>query len=291
MIPKEGSPVFIGKWSGAAIILVLLTQREVAAAPLPETVPNLIAQLSAADDQARQQASDKLEKLGGSVLPALRQAAAGSAAVEVQRRLELVVTRIENNLVKAEEKHWQDLDASRRGVKDRLVKIVARTPTLTDAQRTSAVYLLTVGRSPTDDEVKRAQKQFVETNGRAAGALSLARSLVQSEEFSAEVADANARLLKVKVDLGPEKDLVKQLHVLNSDEVQKMTTAFAGSLTKRVKTDGPLIDLAFLLVLSRFPKANETERVVAHLKKTGRLQATEDIFWSLLNTKEFLQSE
>jgi hypothetical protein len=283
--------VFTGKWSGAAIILVLLTQREVAAAPLPETVPNLIAQLGASDGQGHQQASEKLEKLGGSVLPALRQAVAGSTDAEVKRRLELVVTRIENNLVKAEEKHWQDLDASRRGLKDRLVKIVGKTPTLTDPQRTSAVYLLALGRPPTDDEAKRAQKQLVETNGRAASALSLARSLVQSEEFAAEVADPNARLLKLKADLAGEKELVNRLHHLNSDEMQKLITAIAGSLNKRVKTDGPLIDLAFLLVLSRFPKADETERAVAHLKKMGRQPATEDLFWALLNTKEFLQSE
>jgi hypothetical protein len=88
-----------------------------------------------------------------------------------------------------------------------------------------------------------------------------------------------------------QKELANQLHRLNSDEFQELTSDVAASLNKVTKTDEPLIDLAFLLVRSRFPKANETERAVAHLKKAGRQAATEDLFWSLLNTTEFRQPE
>jgi hypothetical protein len=254
-------------------------------------VARLIGQLETADVPARQQASDKLEELGGAVLPALRQAIAARTDAEVKGRLELVAARIENSLLKAEEKHWQDLDASRRGLKDRLVKIVARTPTLSDRERTLAVYLLAVGRPPTDDEAKLAQKRLVESNGRAASALSLARSLVQGKEFCAELADVNARLTAVKTDLAAEKDLAKKLHRLNSDEFQKVTSDAAASLTKVMKTDESLTDLAFLVALSRFPRANETEQAVAHLKKAGRQPGTENIVWALMNTKEFFQSD
>jgi hypothetical protein len=286
-----------GKWSGVAMILAILTVSRAAAVPVsreppsPETVAKLIEQLGSADVQLRQRASERLEELGGSILPDLRQAIAAKTEPEVKRRLDLVVTRIENNLRKAEEKRWQDLDAPRRGLKDRLVAIVVKTPTLSDRQRASAVYLLAVGRPPTPAEVKRAQKQLVETNGRAASALSLARSLVQSEKFSAEVAEVNIRLTKVKTDLAGETDLAKQLHRLNSDEFQKMNRDVAGSLTRLMKTDVPLIDLAFLLMLSRFPRANEMEQANAHLKKVGRPVGTEDIIWALLNTKEFLRPE
>ena len=130
-----------------------------------------------------------MEELGGPALPVLRKAIAASADKEGWRRMEDVTTRIENALLKTEEGRWQDLDASRRGVKDRLVKILVRTPALSDRQAASAIYLLSVGRPPTDDEVKKLQKQLVETNGRAASLLAVARSLVQSADFCAAVAE------------------------------------------------------------------------------------------------------
>jgi hypothetical protein len=44
-----------------------------------------------------------------------------------------------------------------------------------------------------------------------------------------------------------------------------------------------------LFVLSRFPKATDLNVSVAHLKKAqNRPTATSDIFWALMNTKEFL---
>src|SRR5207244_10816957 len=118
---------------------------------------------------------------------ALRKAAKASSDLEVRRRIELVVMRIENALFKTEEKLWQNMDAPRHGIKDRLVKILARTPALSDHQVTSAVYLLTVGLSPTDEHVARAKKQFSQSNGRLTNILQLTSSLVPSEKFRASV--------------------------------------------------------------------------------------------------------
>jgi hypothetical protein len=289
----------VGQCSGVAISLGFLAfigeaaaalgAADLAKQPPPETVAKLIAQLNAATFRARQQASDQLEKLGGSVLPALRRAGTANTEVEVKRRIEVVVTRIENALFKAEEKRWQVLDASRRSIKDRLNKILARTPALSDRQVAVAVYLLTVGRPPTDEEVTRVQKQFTETNGRLASVLQLTRSLVQAKKFRSEIAAVNGRVFKAQKDLTTEKELAKKLHRLNGSEFQKLTNDVAASLNKVVKTDEPLVDLAFLLVLSRFPKANEAKAALAHLKKTrNRPTATSDLFWSLMNCKEFL---
>jgi hypothetical protein len=195
--------------------------------------------------------------------------------LEAKRRIEDVVNRIENSLLKAEEKRWEDLDAPRRGIKDRLGKILARTPDLRDQQVASAIYLLSVGRVPTDDEVARAKTQFAENVFRPATVLALARALVQGKEFNANVAGANGRVLKLQKDPA-------------SAEVQKMTSEIAASLDKAVKSDEQLIDLAFLLVLSRFPTSTQSETARAHLKKgTNRPAATENIFWALMNTKEF----
>jgi hypothetical protein len=256
--------------------------------PPPLAVAKLIARLGDAEFRSRQDASDKLVQLGDPVLPALRKAVTTNTEVEVKRRIELVVTRIENALLKAEEKRWQDLDAPRRGIKDRIGKIMARTPTLSNQQLASAIYLLTLGRPPTGDEVKQAHKQLVETNVRALSVLQLARSLVQGKEFSAEVAAANVRISILKQDLATEMGLAQKLARLNGVEFQKLADEVAASVDKAVKADAHFVEVAFLLGMSRFPTASESKSGVAHLKRAGNRQtATSDVVWSMINSREF----
>ncbi len=293
----------VGQCSRAVVSLAILAligeaaggsrQTVPAKEPPPETVAKLIAQLGAADFRSRRQASRPLEKLGGPVLPALRKAAKANAEPEVRRRIKLVVSRIENALLKAEEKRWQALDAPRRGIKDRLVKIFAKTPALSDRRVASAVYLLTVGRRPTDEEVKRAQKQFAGPDGRSTTVLRLARSLVQGKKFSADVAAANGRLLRAQQDLASDKECAKKFAWPNGKEFKKLAGDIAALLNKAVKTgNAPFIDLAFLLVLSRFPNEDELKVTLPYLKNARGLfdvaAATEDLVWVLMNTKEFL---
>jgi hypothetical protein len=290
-----------GKCFGVAICLAILAPSGNAAAAFgqtgpaeqssPEAVAKLIAQLGATEFRLRQQASDQLEKLGAPVLPALRKAAKANHELEIIRRIELVVSRIENALLKAEDKHWQGLDISSRSLKDRLVKILARTPPLSDQQAASAVYLLTVGRPPTDQEVKQAQQQFAEVHGRTLSALQLARSLVQGKEYKAELAATNGRLFKVQADLANEMELSNTLARLNGDEFQKLIDDLAAAVDKTVKADEHFLDVAWLLVLSRFPTATEAKQAIAYLKKAqNRVMATADVFWALMNTKEFVMA-
>jgi hypothetical protein len=288
-----------GKCSGVAICLAILIINGSAAAalgqtgpseqPSPEAVAKLIAQLGATEFRLRQQASDQLEKLGAPVLPALRKAAKANHELEIIRRIELLVSRIENALLKAEDKHWQGLDVSSRSIKDRLVKILAKTPTLSDRQVASAVYLLTVGRPPTDEEVKQATQQFAQVNGRTLNALQLARSLVQGKEYRAELAVASGRLFKVQADLADEMNLAAKLARLNGDEFQKLINDVAAAVDKTMKGDEQFVDLAWLLVLSRFP--TDAKTAIAYLKKAqNRATATADVFWALMNSKEFMMA-
>jgi hypothetical protein len=94
-----------GKCCGVVVSVALLAPVYDAAAgpgqtapaeePSPEAVAKLIVRLGAAHYPTRQQASAELEKLGRPVLPALRKAAAANTELEVKRRLERVVIRIE----------------------------------------------------------------------------------------------------------------------------------------------------------------------------------------------------
>jgi len=256
--------------------------------PSPDAVAKLIGQLSSNVFQTRQEASDQLEKLGAPVLPALRKALKTDLELEAQRRLEQVIGRIEAGLLEAEEKLWKDFDPQQRGVKDRLSKILARTPTLSDRQVTAAIYLITVGRSPTGPELEDAQKQLAEGSIRWASILRLARSLVQGKEFNTALAGVNERLIKARQELATENDIAKALNRLNSAEFEKLIDEVAAATAKATKTDEDFVDVAFLLTVSRFPE-EERKSALGHLKRApNRATVTSTVFWALLNTKEFL---
>jgi len=131
--------MFIAKYLCVAISLAVWTQTGLPAGgfaqadpPDPESVAKLIAQLGAKDFRAREHATKALERLGASVLPALRKAAKGNLGLEAKRRIEQMITRIETAHLKEEEKHWQELDEPRRGISVRLVQVLSKTPALSD---------------------------------------------------------------------------------------------------------------------------------------------------------------
>jgi hypothetical protein len=258
--------------------------------PSADAVAKLIGQLNAADFRTREGATDKLEKLGAPVLPALRQALKAGAELEAKRRIEHLIGQIEAALLQAEEKRWKDLGAPERGVKDRLIKILARTPTLSDQQVTAAIYLITVGRSPSEPELKDAQKRMAKGSIRWASILQLSRSLVQGKEFNTALAGVNERLIKTQRELASDNEIAKVLQRLNSTEFEKLIDEVAATTAKAAKTDEDFVDLAFLLTVSRFPEDEQQRKpALGHLKRApNRATATSTVFWALLNTKEFL---
>src|SRR5262249_32764126 len=142
----------------------------------------------------------------------------------------------------------------------------AKTPTIDDGQLVSAIYLITVGRVPTAAELKKAQEQFAESHSRVGVTLRLAMSLVRSKEFRADLADANMRILKAQQELAKEVGIAKALHKLNSDEFQKLMSDAAASTSKAVNTDERVMDLAFLLTLSRFPTDAQVKQGIGSLQ-------------------------
>lgn len=254
------------------------------AQPPTESIAKLIAKLGSTDFRTREQATAELEKLGEPALPILRKAATGDVALEVKRRINEVVERIEQAPRIAEEKLWQNMDQQRRDIKDRLIKILApRKQALSDRQLASAIYLVTTGRAPTEAEAAQAEMQLKERNYKLVPALRLARSLVGSKEYHADLAAANSRVLKL------QRDLANKVVLLNGAESQKFINEVAASVDKAAKSDMHFCDLAHLLTLSRFPEPNVANNVTAHLKRSAsRSSGTADVVWALVNTNEFL---
>ncbi|MEM7232091.1 MAG: DUF1553 domain-containing protein, partial [Planctomycetota bacterium] len=91
-----------------------------------------------------------------------------------------------------------------------------------------------------------------------------------------------------------EASLASVLHVSNSDTVNQKIESKNGRVARaldskqRIET---IIEELYLAALCRFPSARERDRIVAVYKKTPeaeRRHFVEDLYWSVLSTREFV---
>jgi hypothetical protein len=88
-----------------------------------------------------------------------------------------------------------------------------------------------------------------------------------------------------------EPTLSQSLHLLNGDTTTQRIAAgnFVGRRLAEKKTPAQVIDELYLRCLSRKPAAEETARLMALVAANpDKKQALEDVFWSLLNCREFM---
>ena len=187
-----------------------------------------------------------------------------------------------------EEPHWQGLDEAQRSIKDRVMKVLKKNPTMKDPQVISAVYLLSLGRTPTDEESKQAEKTLAETSNRPLGTLKLTRELVQHKAFHRSIATAHDQLSEVHRKFAAKRDAGQIPIVLFTDEAHKLAAACASAIMVAGQTDEQFADLAYLVAVSRFPKADESKQAVALLKNaTDHAVAAKEILFFLMNTRDF----
>ncbi len=95
----------------------------------------------------------------------------------------------------------------------------------------------------------------------------------------------------------PQADILgnipQALFVMNSDTLAPLTRAngdtVLGRLLAQQKDDEAALDELYLRTLTREPTAKEREINLNYIKKVGRrAEAFEDIFWTLLNSSEFI---
>ncbi|MGJ8633510.1 MAG: PSD1 and planctomycete cytochrome C domain-containing protein [Luteolibacter sp.] len=91
-----------------------------------------------------------------------------------------------------------------------------------------------------------------------------------------------------------EPNLSQALHLINGETVSqriKQGRIIPGMLAEK-KRPGEVIDHLYLRVLSRFPTDSEKEKLVAAVSegkdKQEQREILEDVFWALLNSKEFI---
>lgn len=102
------------------------------------------------------------------------------------------------------------------------------------------------------------------------------------------------RLLTCECERSDEPSMTQVLHILNGDTLIQKLEAKDNRLSKQLEANVPAEQLAeelFLSALSRLPTDRERQKMteilsVANLEE--RRQAVEDLYWSVLSSKEFL---
>ncbi len=88
-----------------------------------------------------------------------------------------------------------------------------------------------------------------------------------------------------------EPTLSQSLHLLNGDATTQRIQQgnLVGRRITEKKTHAQIIEELYVRSLSRRPTAAETERLTRLVEaEADKKQALEDVFWSLLNSREFM---
>ena len=87
-----------------------------------------------------------------------------------------------------------------------------------------------------------------------------------------------------------EPNLSQALHLLNGDTTQQRIRQgkVVENLLKEKKSPADIIRTLYLTTLSREPVDMEMEKLLAAIPEKEKREALEDIFWALLNSKEFI---
>jgi len=102
------------------------------------------------------------------------------------------------------------------------------------------------------------------------------------------------RIITCECERSDEPSMTQVLHILNGETLIQKLEAKDNRLTKQLDANVPpdqLADELFLSALSRFPTDRERQRMSEILSVASpeeRRQAIEDLYWSVLSSKEFL---
>ena len=103
---------------------------------------------------------------------------------------------------------------------------------------------------------------------------------------------ARAVACECERDMAP--NLAQTLHIMNGDSVNAKIRAPEGRLAKLLetsRTDEELLEELFLWTLTRRPTPPERRGALAAIRDApSRKEAFGDLFWALLNSREFLFS-
>jgi hypothetical protein len=102
------------------------------------------------------------------------------------------------------------------------------------------------------------------------------------------------RLATCECERSDEPSMVQVLHLVNGDTFNKKLSQeknLISNIIEQKLSDAAIVDSAYLRAFSRFPTGQERIEILTVLSQTSpdeRRQMIEDLYWSLLSSREFL---
>ncbi|MCA9144538.1 MAG: DUF1553 domain-containing protein [Planctomycetaceae bacterium] len=137
-----------------------------------------------------------------------------------------------------------------------------------------------------------ADKQKTDFYPKGTRALQLYDSAVAS--YFLKTFGRNDRQITCECERSDEPSMVQVLHISNGDTLNDKLKAKEGRVEKLLGSDLPnysIIEQAYLMSVARYPTDGEMEQLLTVMNATPpdqRRVVVEDLFWSLLSSREFL---
>lgn len=102
------------------------------------------------------------------------------------------------------------------------------------------------------------------------------------------------RVITCECERTEQPSMVQVLHISNGDTINQKLEAAGNRIEQLLAAnlnDEQIVEEIYLAALSRFPTAEEKQQTLAVLAESGetnRRLLVEDVFWSVLSSKEFL---
>lgn len=143
------------------------------------------------------------------------------------------------------------------------------------------------------DAVSQVSGAVTDFKGYAPGTRALQLPDVSVDSYFLKTFGRPLRNITCECERSGEPSMVQALHLSNGDTINAKLRAKDNHLGKMLaagESNAAIIEEAYLAALSRFPTDSETSRLVALLDAgdAGRRELIEDLYWSILSSKEFL---
>ena len=109
------------------------------------------------------------------------------------------------------------------------------------------------------------------------------------ESYFLEVFDRPSR--QVVCERKQQPNLNQAMDLISGDTIQKKVNSPNGVLAKMLAAERPvdqIVEDLYLRTVSRYPDAQEKQWAAATVAKESKERGLQDVFWALLNSKEFL---
>lgn len=167
-----------------------------------------------------------------------------------------------------------------------------RDPNIRDERNFAYAYMRRLPAEQLLDAVCQTTKTRVKFAALPLGARAMQVANGDSGNYFLDVFGRPKRESVCACERGNEPTLAQTLHLINGNTIQSAITQGGNVLEEQLAAETPneaLLENLYLAAYSRYPRDDEKESLMAFLStEADRKELLEDLYWTVLNSKEFI---